>query len=52
MKDLLIWIKEEGYVLHSNNKWYKKGDYRPWKQTEYFTEEELIEIYDNRRKEC
>lgn len=45
MKNLLIWIREEGYVLGTKG-WYKKGSYRPWNPTQYYTEEQLIKLYE------
>lgn len=48
MKDLLIWIREEGYVLNAKGHWYKKGSYRPWNPIQYYTEEQLIELWTNK----
>ena len=47
MKDLLTFIKKEGFILNSDGKWYspKYRKYMPKVVTQYFTDEELIKLY-------
>lgn len=45
MKELLEFIKKEGFVLYRDEKWYKKGNWRPWRPVIYYTDEELIELF-------
>jgi hypothetical protein len=46
MKEFLEWIEQEGYVLHKERSWYKKGSYRPWQPIVYLKPEQLIELYE------
>lgn len=43
--ELLEWIIKEGYVFNKDKNWYKKGSYRPWNPTEYFTSEQLTKLF-------
>jgi hypothetical protein len=42
---LVLFIKENNYVLYKDDLWYKKGDYSPLKQKEYLTEQQLFNNY-------
>lgn len=44
MIDLLIWIKENNYVRYKDGTWYSPGKHP---NTKYYTEEQLIELYEN-----
>jgi len=48
--NLLEWIAEQGYVFEEKG-WYKRGSYRPWRPTVYYTYEQLIELYDKRSQD-
>jgi hypothetical protein len=41
----VLFIKENNYVLYKDDLWYKKGDYSPLKQKQYFTEQQLLNNY-------
>ncbi len=45
----LEWIREEGYVLYKDGKWYKRGEYRPWNKVVYYTSEELVNLFKGQK---
>ena len=42
---LLEFIKINNFVLYKDGLWYKKGNYSPLKQKEYFNEQALFKLY-------
>jgi len=45
MEKLLEFIQKEGFVLYKDEKWYRKGEWRPWRPVKYYTNEELIALF-------